>query len=95
MLGDAGLADFDAELEQLAWIRGAPHSALAMLISRISLHISAGTAGRPECGRDFQRQYDLDAESQEVVLRKAEAADGRFGLQTTVRAMPVVVMKPD
>jgi len=31
-----------------------------MLISRISRRISAGTVGRPERGRDFQRQYDLN-----------------------------------
>jgi hypothetical protein len=37
-----------------------PHSGLAMLISRISRRISAGTVGRPERGRDFQRQYDLN-----------------------------------
>ncbi|MDA9391333.1 hypothetical protein WN73_11720 [Bradyrhizobium sp. CCBAU 45394] len=37
----------------------------------------------------------FSVESQEVVHRYAEAADGWFGLQTTVRAMPVVVMKPD
>jgi hypothetical protein len=31
-----------------------------MLISRISRQILAGTAGRPERGRDFQRPYDLN-----------------------------------
>jgi hypothetical protein len=31
-----------------------------MLISRISRRISTGTVGRPERGRDFQRQYDLN-----------------------------------
>jgi len=41
------------------WIRGAPHSALAMLISRISLRISGGTVGRPPRRLDFQRQYAL------------------------------------
>src|SRR6266481_7057820 len=41
------------------WIRGAPHSGLAILISRISRRISSGTVGRPLQGRDFQRQYDL------------------------------------
>src|SRR6266481_9904182 len=36
ILGHARLPDIDAELEKLAWIRGAPHSGLARLISRIS-----------------------------------------------------------
>ena len=37
----------------------------------------------------------LTVESQEVVLRDSEAADRWFGVQATMRAMPVVVMKPD
>jgi hypothetical protein len=47
-------------LSNSPWIRGAPHSGLAMLISRISRRSSAGTVGRPERGRDFGRQYDLN-----------------------------------
>ena len=47
-------------LRSSPWILGAPHNGLAMLISRISRRISAGTTGRPERGRDFQRQYDLN-----------------------------------
>src|ERR1700722_15393367 len=47
-------------LSNSPWIRGAPHSGLAMLISRISRRISTATVGRPERGRDFQRQYDLN-----------------------------------
>jgi hypothetical protein len=31
-----------------------------MLISRTSRRISTATVGRPEQGRDFQRQYDLN-----------------------------------
>src|SRR5260221_7162290 len=46
-------------LSNSPWIRGAPHSGLAMLISRISLRISGGTVGRPPRRLDFQRQYDL------------------------------------
>src|SRR5260221_6572497 len=46
-------------LSNSPWIRGAPHSGLAMLISRISLRISGGTVGRPPRRRDFQRQYAL------------------------------------
>jgi hypothetical protein len=34
-------------LSSSPWIRGAPHSGLAKLISRITCRISAGTAGRP------------------------------------------------
>src|SRR6202795_324418 len=45
-------------LRSSPWIRGAPYSRLAMLISRISRRISRGTVGRPPRGRDFQRQYD-------------------------------------
>src|SRR5262249_680931 len=41
-------------LSNSPWIRGAPHSGLAMPISRISRRISTGTFGRPERGRDFQ-----------------------------------------
>src|SRR6202166_2167334 len=47
-------------LSNSPWIRGAPHSGLAMLISRISLRISGGTVGRPPRHRDLQRQYDLN-----------------------------------
>src|SRR5258708_5330622 len=47
-------------LRSSPWILGAPHSGLAMLISRISRRISTATVGRPERGRDFQRQYDLN-----------------------------------
>src|SRR2546421_188827 len=45
-------------LSNSPWIRGAPHSGLAMLISRISLRISVGKVGRPPRRRDLQRQYD-------------------------------------
>src|SRR3979411_1287664 len=47
-------------LSNSPWIRGAPHSGLAMLISRISFRISGATVGRPPRRRDFQRQYDLN-----------------------------------
>jgi hypothetical protein len=45
-------------LSNSPWIRRAPHSGLAMLISRISLRISSGTVGRPPRPLDFQHQYD-------------------------------------
>jgi hypothetical protein len=40
VLGDAGLTDLDAQLEQLAMDPRRSHSGLAMLISRISRRIS-------------------------------------------------------
>src|SRR6266852_951246 len=46
-------------LSNSPWIRGAPQSGLAMLISWISLRISGGTVGRPPRRLDFQRQYAL------------------------------------
>src|ERR1700680_4297791 len=45
-------------LSNSPWIRGAPHSGLAMLISRIRLRISNGTVGLPPRAFDFQRQYN-------------------------------------
>ena len=42
-------------LSSSPWIRYA-HNGLAMLISRITCRISAGTAGRPRRRLDFQRQ---------------------------------------
>jgi hypothetical protein len=51
-----GLPDIDAKLEQFAWIRAAPQSGFATLISRMSWRMSAAAFGRPPCGRDFQRQ---------------------------------------
>jgi hypothetical protein len=47
-------------LRSSPWIRGAPHSELAMLISRMSLRISGAIVGRPPRCRDFHRQYDLN-----------------------------------
>src|SRR5882757_9238124 len=43
-------------LSSSPWTRGAPHSRLARLISRISRRISNGTFGRLPRERDFQRQ---------------------------------------
>ena len=37
---------------------------------------------------------ELAVEPQQVVLGKAEAADGRFGADAAMRPMPVVAMKP-
>ena len=59
ILGHARLSDIDTELEQFSVHRGAPHSGLAMLISRISRRTSSGTIGLPPRRFDFQRQYDL------------------------------------
>ena len=57
IFGDRGLTNFDAELEE-PWIRGAPHSGLARLISRINWRISSGTFGLPPRFRDFHRQTE-------------------------------------
>src|SRR6202043_1413266 len=45
-------------LRRSPWPRDAPHSGLAMLISRISLRISNGTVGLPPRAFDFQREYN-------------------------------------
>src|SRR5437879_4680690 len=45
-------------LRSSPWIRGAPHSALAMLISRTRLRIFNGIVGLPPRAFDFQRQYN-------------------------------------
>jgi hypothetical protein len=42
-------------LRSSPWIRGASHSGLAMLISRMSLRISNGTVGLPPRAFDFHR----------------------------------------
>jgi len=47
-------------LSSSPWIRGAPHSQLARLISRIRSRISLGIAGRPPLERAFQRQKALN-----------------------------------
>jgi hypothetical protein len=44
-------------LSSSPWMRGAPQSRLARLISRISRRISTGTFGRPPRELDLQRQY--------------------------------------
>jgi hypothetical protein len=44
-------------LSSSPWIRGAPHSGLARLISRINWPIASGTVGLPRRGLDLQRQY--------------------------------------
>ena len=38
------------------WMRGAPQSGFAMLISQMSWRMSAGVLGQPPRGRDFLRQ---------------------------------------
>src|SRR6266853_697884 len=43
-------------LSSSPWIRGAPQSGFATLMSRMSWRMSAGVLGRPTRGRDFQRQ---------------------------------------
>jgi hypothetical protein len=41
------------------------------------------------------RALPLVVESQQVVLREAESADGCLSLEAAVRSMPVVAMHPD
>src|SRR6266567_931001 len=43
-------------LRSSPWIRGAPHSGLATLMSRTSRRISSGIFGRPPRGLDLKRQ---------------------------------------
>ena len=45
-------------LSSSPWMRGAPQSGLARLMSRISRRISSGTLGLPPRRPDFQRQND-------------------------------------
>src|ERR1700743_1104361 len=58
VLGHAGLSDIDAELEEFAM--DPRRSPQRIGDAHLSRRISAGTVGRPERGRDFQRQYDLN-----------------------------------
>src|SRR3984893_11423780 len=59
ILGYAGLADISMpSLRSSPWMRGAPQSGFAMLISRISFRISSGTICRPPRRLDFQHQYN-------------------------------------
>ena len=51
-----GLADIDAELEQLTMDPRRTPKGFARLISRMSWRTSADALGRPPLGRDFQRQ---------------------------------------
>src|ERR1700682_1967084 len=83
-------------LRSSPWIRGAPHSGLAMLISRISLRISNGTAGLPPRAFDFHRQYNRNparchlttvsgltiasARAKPIEANKNQAVDGAEGL---------------
>jgi hypothetical protein len=59
VLGDARLRDLKPELEQFAWLRGAPQSGFSTLIHRINTRSSVSICGRPPRGRDFQRQPAL------------------------------------
>ena len=59
VFGDRRLSGFDTELQHSSspWMRGAPQSRFATLMSRIRRRISSGILGRPPRERDFQRQY--------------------------------------
>ena len=58
VLGNRGLATSMPSLRSSPWMRGAPQSGLARLISRISRRISGGTLGLPARRLDFQRQKE-------------------------------------
>jgi hypothetical protein len=74
-----------AEVERLAALLGG-NGSVTELNRVLAERIAAGEVNLETPG--------LAVESQQVVLGKAETADGWFGLQTTVWAMPIVVMKP-
>ena len=59
------------------WMRGAPYSRLATLISRISRRISNGTFGRLTRERDFQRQPEARSMPSDDGLR----LDNRHSIQ--------------
>src|SRR3979411_261329 len=63
-------------LRNSPWIRGAPHSGLAMLISWISLRMSGDTVCRPPRRTASQRQY---------ALKPAMPADDRIRLDDRQR----------
>ena len=63
------------------------------LYRRRCLGIEDGTPGRKRPGRPSSKTA-LAVEPQQVVLGKAEAADGQLGADTAMRPMPVVAMKP-
>src|SRR3954465_14118787 len=58
VLGDRGLADIDAELEEFSMDAWSAPERMARLISRISRRISGATLGLPARRRDFQRQKE-------------------------------------
>jgi hypothetical protein len=49
--GDRALGGVDAELEELPWMRGAPHKGFAAAIFPMRVAISAFTEGRPPVDR--------------------------------------------
>ena len=60
------------------WIRGAPQSGLARLMSRISRRISSGTLGLPPRCLDFQRQNDRNpAQCQRTTVSGRISASSR------------------
>ena len=60
VFGDAGLADLDAELKQLAMDPRRSPQRIGNAHLADQPRISTATVGRPERSRDFLRQYDLN-----------------------------------
>ena len=79
-------------LRSSPWILGAPHSGLAMLISRISRRISSGTVGRPQWRRDFQRQYNLKpARCQRITVSGRQLQVPHTSWEIAGRYLPISV----
>src|ERR1700739_3102153 len=77
-------------------ILGAPHSGLAMLISRISRRISNGTVGRPPRCRDFQRQYNLKpARCQRITVSGRTIASASYILGNSRQIPPNISLSID
>jgi hypothetical protein len=58
-------------LRSSPWMRGAPQSGFATLMSRMSWRMSAGVFGRPPTGRDFERQCGYPVDGQMDCLHHA------------------------
>jgi hypothetical protein len=89
------------------WIRGAPHSELAMLMSRISLRTSSGTVGRPrirfetramptnDCVRLDDRQRTASLGKQSIEAHKYQPIKNTEGLPSRSGAPQNVDLLPN
>jgi hypothetical protein len=80
-------------------MRGAPHSGLATLISRMSWRISSGVLGRPPRGLDFQRHQARNPARCHLMMvsgSRCKAARDRNGpataYQINLRRSPIGVI---